>query len=163
MSRTPISWLSNTHRWAVIRYFNNAADSDWVSQHSSPREGLLRCQEWIQGDPWTFPGDDDTLSHYYDVVARDGEAELDLALARQQVAAEDAAAGRLSRFPRFDAPGGRLLQPGEDDERSAQDAEPGQSDRRASGRCRPPRPMGRGSHDSADSSGCVRRSIRRHG
>ena len=138
----------------MIRYFSTPADFDWVSQHINPREALLRCQEWIRSDPYTFPGDDDTLNHYYDIEARDPAAALDLALARQQVAAEDAAAGRLSRFPRFDEPGGRLLQPGEDDMPSPSTA---QSDRMVSGLCRVPRPRRRGNHDSAD-SGCVRRS-----
>ena len=154
MSSTPIQWLSNVHRWAVIRYSSNPADSTWVSQHKSARAALLRCQAWIQGDPWTFP-DEDTLSHFYDVEARDRAAALALALARHQVAAEDAAAGRLSRFPRFDEPGGQLLRPGEDDMASPPTA---QSDLMASGRCRAPRPRRRENHDSASASGCLRRS-----
>ena len=116
MSITPIQWTSNKHRWAVIRYFNNPSESDWVSQHSTPREAVLRCQEWIQGDPWTYPEGDGILNHYYDVEARDPAAALDLAVARHQVATEDAAAGRASRFPRFEEAGGKLLQPGVDDE-----------------------------------------------
>ena len=148
-------------RWAVIRIFNHPSDSDWVSQHGSPREALLRCQQWIRRDPWTFPGDADTPNHYYDVEARDTAAALDLALARRQVAAEDAAAGRVSRYPRFDEPGGKLLTPGEDDERDESSAQLIQIEDAAISPCRATRPRRRGNRDSENDSGCVRRGKRR--
>ena len=118
MRMIPIEWSSNQHRWALIRYYRNPSDSDLVSQHTTPREAVLRCQEWIQSDPWTYPEGDGILNHYYEVEARDNAGALDLAVERHRIAAEDFAAGRLSRFPRFDEPGGKLLQPGDDDDDS---------------------------------------------
>ena len=161
MSMTLIGWKSDTHRWAVIRCCDKPKDSDRVSQHSSPREAHLRCQKWIQGDPWTFPGSDDNLNHFYDVEARDLAAALDLALSRRPVSAEDAAAGRVSRFPRFHAPGGKLLTLGEDDERGETGSRLIQIEVAASTPCRAPRPLRRGKRDSENDSACSRRGKRR--
>ncbi len=111
-----------------------------------------------------FSGDGDgSLNHYYDVEARDTAAVLDLAVARQQIAAEEAAAGRLFRYPRFDEPGGKLLQPGEDDEPCKPTARPVQFGDAVNGRRRAPPPLHRGIHDSANASSCARRSSRRLG
>ena len=161
MSITPIQWTSNKHRWAVIRYFNNHSDTDLVSQHTSPHEAILRCQEWIQSDPWTFPDGDDTLNHYYDVEARGSAAALELALARQQIAAEDAAVGRVSRFPRFDEPGGKRLEPGEDDEPCEPIAWMLQVKATVSGPCQLPGQLRRGV-SNVNITSCPRRSVLRN-
>ena len=159
MSITPIEWSSNTHRWAVIRYFKNPADSDCVSQHTTPRQAILRCQQWIQSDPWTFPDGYGALSHYYDVEARDTAAAMDLAVARQEIAAEDAAAGRLSRFPRYDEPGGQELRPGDDDEPGETAAQLVLVKEMVVGPCRTSRPLRSSGGSSATASSCVRRKI----
>ena len=113
MSITPINWYNDKHRWALIRHYSDHFDI--VSQHTTPHKAVLQSQKWTQSDPWTYPDGNDYLNHFYDVEARDSATALELALAQEEIAAEDAAADRVSRFPRFDEPGGELLQPGDDD------------------------------------------------
>ena len=139
MSITPINWYNDKHRWALIRHYSDHFDI--VSQHTSPHKAILQSQKWTQGDPWTYPDGNDYLNHFYDVEARGSASALHLALARHQIAAEDAVAGRVSRFPRFDEPGGELLQPGDDDEHYVQIVWSGPADQTPNGRCRPRRPL----------------------
>ena len=118
----------------------------------------MRCQEWIQGDPWTYPDGDGILNHYYDVEACDTAGALELAFARGQIAAEDIAAGQISRFPRFDEPGGKLLQPGQDDEPGEPMVRMLQVKETVSRPRRIPCLQRRGICESANVPRCVRRS-----
>ena len=158
MSMTPIDWYNDKHRWALIRHYSN--DFDVVSRHTTPHEAVLHCQKWIQGDPWTFPDGNDYLNHFYDVEARDRTAALELALARHQIAAEDAVAGRVSRFPRFDEPGGELLQPCDNDEPYEQTACSVPADQTPNGRCQFPRHASAGPRDDRR---CERTQLRATG
>ena len=141
MSITPINWYNDKHRWALIRHYSDHFDI--VSQHTTPHKAVLQCQKWTQGDPWTYPDGNDYLNHFYDVEARDSATALELALAQEEIAAEDAAADRVSRFPRFDEPGGELLQPGDDDATYVQIVWSGPADQTPNGRCRLFRPLRR--------------------